>query len=55
MDSIAYSILRPKIFNQSFMLVANGTSELNKVIINKDIKLGLGFGALIIFSNELYK
>lgn len=40
MDRFAYSLHRPKFFNQSLMLVANGGSGLRKV--NKALSLTLG-------------
>lgn len=39
-DRFAYSLHRPKFFNQSLMLVANGGSGLNKVIKALSITLG---------------
>lgn len=39
-DRFAYSLHRPKFFNQSLMLVANGGSGLNKTIKSLSITLG---------------
>lgn len=43
-DRFAYSLHRPKFFNQSLMLVANGGSGLSKVI--KALSLTLGGGTI---------
>ncbi|MBC3796088.1 flavodoxin family protein [Acetobacterium tundrae] len=45
MDRFAYSLHRPKFFNQSLMLVANGGSGLRKV--NKALAMTLGGGSKV--------